>query len=132
MAKKIVDFKVYDIDYLMNAELTEEDLHNLFDTASLIGSLILEEFKLIGSKLSQNEIIKLVKDKESRWYNQFQWNMEQHEKFAKQLAKVMKNVYFLSLKRQIRQKYLFEMKHEHVCGNRPIYKQHWSMHPTMQ
>jgi hypothetical protein len=93
MAKKIVDFKVYDIDYLMNAELTEEDLHNLFDTASLIGSLILEEFKLIGSKLSQNEIIKLVKDKESRWYNQFQWNMEQHEKFAKQLAKVMKNVY---------------------------------------
>ena len=38
------DCKIYDLDYLINIELTEEDLYYLFDTASLIYSLVIITF----------------------------------------------------------------------------------------
>ena len=40
--------EIYDLDYLVNAELTEEDLYNIFETPSLNYSLVINMFKISG------------------------------------------------------------------------------------
>ena len=54
MNKKV---KIFSADYLMNNELTDEDLKTLLGDHQLIYSLIVEMFKISKHTLSENEII---------------------------------------------------------------------------
>ena len=68
--------KIYSLDYLMNEELSDLDLNNLFDTKSLIYSFIIEMFKFIHSKKRPNEIIKMVKN-ENNWMDRYSWSIKE-------------------------------------------------------
>ena len=76
----------------MNSELTEDDLHRLFDTSSLTTSLILEMFKRISDTRQSWEIMKMVKT-EDEWFNKYEWTQKQKDAFMKDIIKVFKNVY---------------------------------------
>ena len=65
---KWVTSKIYPINYLKNSELTDEDLRNLLDKSSLILSLILYEFRMIGDTREDWVILKEVKTKENNFY----------------------------------------------------------------
>ena len=89
---KWVNCHIYDIKYLMNSELTEDDLHRLFDTSSLTTSLILEMFKRISDTRQSWEIMKMVKT-EDEWFNKYEWTQKQKDAFMKDIIKVFENVY---------------------------------------
>ena len=84
--------KIYDIEYLMNKELTEEDLYYLFDTASLIYSLVIAEFKYAEYNINDYDIIEIAKNNE-RWVYEYYWTKKQHDNFIKMLTKVYHNLY---------------------------------------
>jgi len=88
-----MDVKIYDLDYLINEELTEEDLYNLFETASLNYSLVIAMFRCINDKRSDDEIIEMCKT-DDRWVYKNYWKSEkQKEEFKEDLKKIIKNVY---------------------------------------
>ena len=89
---KWVNCHVYDMNYLMNTELTEDDLHRLFETSSLNTSLILEMFRRISDTRENWEIMKMAKT-ETDWFNKYEWTQKQKDAFAKDLSKVFMNVY---------------------------------------
>lgn len=87
------DCKIYDLDYLINIELTEEDLYYLFDTASLIYSLVIGEFRFAGyNDISDNEIINMCKANE-RWVYEYYWTKKEHDDYIKKVTLVYKNLY---------------------------------------
>ena len=51
--------RIYPIDYLMSAELTESDLNHLFDTNSLLYSVIIGMYRYIGSKKQNGQMSNL-------------------------------------------------------------------------
>ena len=62
--------KVFEIDYLINEDLTEEDLFYIFETPSLVHSLVIGMFEQINTKLNfinikryERESICLMPDK---------------------------------------------------------------------
>jgi len=85
--------KIYPIEYLINEELTESDLSNIFDTPSLLYSIIIGMFKFSGSDIKRNnQIIKLVKE-DKRWmYNNY-WTHKQSKEFEDILTKIFMNIY---------------------------------------
>ena len=53
-------YKIFEMDYLMNNDLSEDDLYYLFETASLNYSLLINEFKYSNQELTdEKKIIKL-------------------------------------------------------------------------
>ena len=98
LKNKIIDIegnecKIYDLDYLINTELTEEDLYYLFDTASLIYSLVVGEFKFVGyDNISDEEIINICKTNE-RWVYEYYWTKKQHDEYIKKVTAIYKNLY---------------------------------------
>lgn len=94
MLKKFYNMKlpvIYDIEYLMNKELSDDDLHNLFDTKSLIYSLVIGEFREIKSNLKNEDIVNIIK-KDNWQYNYF-WSERQLNRYEQKLFKVFKNIY---------------------------------------
>ena len=95
LKNKIIDIegnecKIYDLDYLINTELTEEDLYYLFDTASLIYSLVVGEFKFVGyDNISDEEIINICKTNE-RWVYEYYWTKKQHDEYIKKVTAIYK------------------------------------------
>lgn len=89
---KWVTSKIYSIDYLINNELTDEDLHNLLDKSSLILSFVLYEFRMIGDKRENWVILKEVKTEEG-WSDNYFFNKQQRERFIDDISKVYKNLY---------------------------------------
>ena len=90
MKKKI---KIYSADYLMNNELTDEDLKILLGDHQLIYSLIVEMFKIAKHTLSEKEIIDKV-TKDSKWVFKYYWTKVQRNKFENELTEIFKNVYY--------------------------------------
>lgn len=88
-----MDVKIYDLDYLKNEELTEEDLYNLFETPSLLYSLVISMFRQVKDKRSDDEIINMCKTDERWVYKNYWESEEQKESFKEDLKKVIKNVY---------------------------------------
>lgn len=72
--------KIYDIDYLANDELTDDDLHHLFDCNALHGSFIHYMLKESGLELSRRKLHKVITLDNS-------WVMDNHLTSA-QVAKV--------------------------------------------
>lgn len=85
--------KIYPIEYLINEELTESDLSNIFDTPSLLYSIIIGMFKFAGYNSKRNsQIIKMIKE-DNRWmYNNY-WTNKQATEFENMLTKLFMNVY---------------------------------------
>lgn len=89
---KWIDCKIYTIDELKNAEFSEDDLHNLFDTKSLNLSLILHMFKLINDKRKDWEIVKMVRT-EIGWPDKYSMSRKLYNNFVKDLKEIFANVY---------------------------------------
>lgn len=87
------DIKIYSINYLMNNELTDNDLSNLLDNnkISLKYSLIIGMFRLIKSKKRNYEIDKIIKT--DNWNDNIWWTKDQLEKYERMISKVYMNVY---------------------------------------
>jgi len=84
--------KIYPIEYLMNNELTESDLSNIFDTPSLLYSIIIGMFRYAGDNKKNYQIIKTIKE-DKRWmYNNY-WTEKQAKEYEDILTKVFMNVY---------------------------------------
>ena len=84
--------KIFTIEYLKTAELTEDDLAKIFETPSLVYSMVIGMFNFIGSKKSDLAIINMAK-KDERWMYKNFWTREQHDAYTEELVQVMKNVY---------------------------------------
>lgn len=87
--------RIYPIDYLMSAELTESDLSYLFDTNSLLYSVIIGMYRYIGSKKQNCDIIKDCK-KDNKWLTKTKWTAEQFADFESKLIQILKNLYCIS------------------------------------
>ena len=62
-------YKIFEMDYLMNNDLSEDDLYYLFETSSLNYSLLINEFKYSNQELTdEKKIIKLVQSDEEWMY----------------------------------------------------------------
>ena len=90
--------RIFPIEYLMNEELTESDLNWLFDkgSKSLLYSIILGMFKIIGTSKRNYQIIKMIKS-DDKWYEKFSWTQEQFKKYEENVALAIKNLYQYSL-----------------------------------
>lgn len=90
--QKIIDCKIYSIDYLIERELSEADLYNLFDKNSLLYSFVIGMFRHIGSKMTDEEIIHMAKTQE-RWVYENYWSQEQKDLYRKKITKAFMNIY---------------------------------------
>lgn len=63
--------KIFDIDYLANGELTDEDLHYLFDLNGITYSFIIYLLKLSGIEYGKNKFGKLLRKDSSLIENNF-------------------------------------------------------------
>lgn len=90
--------KIFDLDYLQNAEFTEEDLKQLFDNNAFNLSLIVGMFKMTNQKLSEHDIIRLVKT-DKYWMYKYFWTKSERETFEICLINAYKNLYRYSEER---------------------------------
>lgn len=83
---------IYSLDYLSNEDLTEDDLHNLFDNHSLIYSILVGMFQdYTNYNYNKDEIIKIIKN--DNWFNTHFWKQKNKFDFYKKLILIYKNVY---------------------------------------
>jgi hypothetical protein len=86
-------YKIFDIDYLSNGELNEDDLYYLFETKSLSYSLLIDMFKKSHQPIEdEKKIIAITKNKD--WQYNYFWTDKQREDFENDIIKVYKNIYF--------------------------------------
>ena len=85
-------YKIFDIDYLQNGELTEDDLYYLFETNSLTFSLIIEMFRFSKQELlDEKKILNLIKN-DKDWMYKYFWTDKQRSDFENIVFNVYKNV----------------------------------------
>lgn len=89
------DYKIYEMNYLMNEDLTDKDLHYLFDTPSLFYSFVIEQFKRAKSGLNKEEILKLVKE-DDKWTSKYKLTKRAMKSFYNEIKEAFKNVYNIS------------------------------------
>lgn len=90
--------RIFPIEYLISEELTESDLTWLFDkgSKSLLYSIILGMFKVIGTTKRNYQIIKMIKS-DDKWYEKFNWTKEEFENYEEKVALAIKNLYQYNL-----------------------------------
>ncbi len=85
-------YKIFEIDYLKNAELTEDDLYYLFETPSLNYSFLIDEFKRTNQDIvDEKKIINLAKN-DKDWMYKYFWTSKQREEFEKDIKKAYMNI----------------------------------------
>lgn len=85
-------YKIFELDYLQHAELTEDDLYYLFETSSLNYSFLIAEFKISEQTLTdEKKIINLAKNDENWMYKYF-WTDKQREDFEKAIKEAYMNI----------------------------------------
>ena len=86
-------YKIFEMDYLANNELTEDDLYYIFETPSLNYSFLVNMFNETGQEINdEKKIIKLAKS-DSEWMYKYFWTPEQRENFENKMNKCMMNIY---------------------------------------
>lgn len=90
MTKK---YKIFEIDYLQNAEFTEEDLVWLFETSSFYLSLIVEMFNSYDDGNLPIEKIAYIVKTDDKWMYKHYWSDTQREEFEEKAEKCFKNLY---------------------------------------
>lgn len=83
---------LYPIDYLMNEDLSESDLTNLFDKKSLTYSFIIEMFKENNVKKKNEDIIELITS-DNNWMNKYKWAKRKFINFENKLISAYQNIY---------------------------------------
>lgn len=85
---------IYPIEYLINSELTDNDLNRLLDNnkIGLKYSLIFGMFRYTKSNLKNNQIIKMIKN-DINWFDKIKWSSEQQKEYENLVIDVYKNVY---------------------------------------
>lgn len=86
--------KIFDLNYLLNEEYTEDDLFLLFETKSLLYSLIYGMFKFVNKNISNDEIKKIIKRK--NWVYKNYWTEKQCKEFQNKLINIYKRIYYVS------------------------------------
>ena len=82
-------YKIFDIDYLLNQELTEDDLYYIFDTKSLSYSMIVNMFRFTNQEITdEKKIINLCKN-DKDWMYKYFWT----DKQLKEYENIVKEVY---------------------------------------
>ena len=85
-------YKIFEIDYLKNAELTEDDLYYLFETPSLNYSFLIDEFRRTNQDIvDEKKIIHLAKN-DKDWMYKYFWSAKQREEFEKDIKKAYMNI----------------------------------------
>lgn len=87
--------RIYPTEYLVNENLTDSDLNYLFDTKSLLYSIIIGMFRFIGSKKRNCNIIKDIK-KNNNWLKHNTWTTKQLNEYESIIFKILKNLYAYS------------------------------------
>lgn len=86
-------YKIFDIDYLQNSELNEDDLHWLLDTPSFTLSLIVGMFKKYEkTNIPDDKIISIVYNDKNWMYKHF-WLRKDREEYSEILSKIYYNLY---------------------------------------
>lgn len=86
-------YKIFDFDYLINGDLTEDDLYYLFETPSLNYSLLVNMFLLTNQEITdEKKIIKLAKT-DRDWMYKYFWTKSQRKDFEELMFKAYKNIY---------------------------------------
>ena len=113
MSKNLTNnkIKIYSIDYLKNEELTEDDIYYVFDTSSLIYSIIVGMFRYAGiNDKSNSDIINMV-TKDSSWCDKFYWTKKKHDSFTKLISEIFKNVYQIKDSLSLSKAQMFVLKY---------------------
>ena len=85
-------YKIFDLEYLQNAEFTEDDLRELLDKKSFSISLAVGMLKMCGCKMPTSDIVSQVTSDKHWMYKHF-WTKEQRENFTQCLRKSYYNLY---------------------------------------
>lgn len=86
---------IYPLEYLQNEELTETDLNYLFDTKSLLYSLIIGMFKFASYNFTDDHIIDIINN-DKKWVYKYYFIYNKHKQFTKILVNIFKNLYYYS------------------------------------
>jgi len=85
-------YKIFEMDYLKHADLTEDDLYYLFETSSLNYSFLIDEFKRTNQEITdEKKIINLVKN-DKDWMYKYFWTSKQREEFEKDVKEAYINI----------------------------------------
>ncbi len=98
--KSVYKMKIFPLEYLMNEELTDNDLEWLFDKKSLLYSLILGMFNFVGVTKRNCDIVKQIKT-DSKWMYKYFWNTDELNEFENMLVKIYQNLYIISEKQAL-------------------------------
>lgn len=86
-------YKIFELDYLINDDLTEDDLYYLFETPSLNYSLLVNMFLFTNQEITdEKKIIKLAKT-DRDWMYKYFWNKNQRKDFEELMVKAYRNIY---------------------------------------
>ena len=84
--------KIYNIDQLMNGDLTDDDMHRLIDAHYLEWSLVNRMLEISGNSMSQEEMRKTVTSSNT-WMESLYWTKDESKRFHDELTAVYMNVY---------------------------------------
>lgn len=85
--------KIFEIDYLQNAEFSEEDLACLFVNNNFDLSLIIAMFEMYEPKKIERDKITAIVATDEKWMYKHYWTLEQRNEFLNILVKCLKNLY---------------------------------------
>ena len=85
--------KIFEIDYLQNAEFSEEDLACLFVNSNFDLSLIIAMFEMYEPKKIERDKITAIVATDEKWMYKHYWTLEQRNEFLNILVKCLKNLY---------------------------------------
>lgn len=84
--------KIFDLDYICTAVLTENDLINLIDNGSFTKSYIVWQFRKSGDNRESSEILEECRNKDD-WYSKRKLSKSDYNKLFTYLKKGYKNVW---------------------------------------
>lgn len=90
---KYINCKIYPLEYLINEELTETDLYNCIEGDSFLYSAVIEQFRRIGDKRPNWQIIKECKEEPRYVYNHKFPTVKSREDFTNDITKAFKNIF---------------------------------------
>lgn len=85
--------KIFELDYLAVAELTEDDLYHLFETPSLNYSIIKAMYLATDEYTSAKHLVKKIKCNNGWLSTKHFKSYKDRDKFVNKLISVIKNVY---------------------------------------
>lgn len=84
--------KILEIDYLESADLTDEDLHYLFDLNGISYSFINYLLMMAGENFSKSKLTKTLK-RDNSWLNNHALSKKDIHKCKKRFTKCISNIY---------------------------------------